>query len=321
MFELQNLRLKEHKLEMDMKNSQSEFEKSVEKLNEKRAKKVSDLNRLRNQLHTDKNMIELKARMSQLNMVELDLDNQIKECETLIDEDMDVINSLNTELRIKKMYSLSDNQTLEEIVEAETQTIERAIRELEEVKMSKQQSYVLINSEFEKARVQLIAEMEAASAEFVQLKLEIAQSMQKELELKSFLNNCLYENDEEKCLVENELTELIETREALEEGRLEELRQLHQRLIDDHMKKEYQALDELKQQDQAEIDQDEDRIQVLRESTIKNVQDSIKFNEHNMKNRQIELRNLQEMAVIHNKKMGFLMNQVIILICVLFLFF
>ncbi len=75
----------------------------------------------------------------------------------------------------------------------------------------------------------------------------------------------MYENDEEKCLVENELAELAEIREILENGRLKELRESHKQTVDENMIREYRGLDELKEQDTLELNEDSERIQTLRE--------------------------------------------------------
>ena len=129
-FELQSLKLKEEKLEADLKQSHQEIEQSVEKLNKKRDRKLEDFNRLREMLHKDQNMVDLKSQMSGLNCAEMDVENQIKEVEVLMEEDLDTLNSLNTELRIKKMYSTSGN-SLEDLIEAEQVTILNAKHRLE----------------------------------------------------------------------------------------------------------------------------------------------------------------------------------------------
>ena len=90
--------------------------------------------------------------------------------------------------------------------------------------------------EFEKARGLLVAEAEQNDGEFVKLNLEVAQSSHKELELKDFLKNCLFENDEEKCLIENELAEMVEVRERVEQGRLRELRAKHEHEVNERLK-------------------------------------------------------------------------------------
>jgi hypothetical protein len=46
----------------------------------------------------------------------------------------------------------------------------------------------------------------------------------------------LFENDEEKCLIENELAEMIEVRERVEQGRLRELRAKHEHEVNERLK-------------------------------------------------------------------------------------
>lgn len=309
-FELQSLKLKEEKLETELRKSHQDIEHDMEKLNEKRDRKLDDFNRLREMLHKDQKMIDLKAQMSELNSSEMDVENQIKEVESQLEEDLDTLNSLNTELRIKKMYSLTGSQTLEDLVEAEQVTILNAKHRLELAKKAKEESYALIEIEFEKARALLIAEAEKNDAEFVKLNLECAQSSHKELELKDFLKSCLFENDEEKCLVENELAEMVESRERLEQGRLRELRARHEHDVNEKMKVEYKGLEELKEQDVAELKGDEDRIQLLSESSIMRIQECIKEKEASVASRNGELKSAHQMAEVNRLKMNMLLVRV-----------
>lgn len=132
-FELQNLKLQEEKLETGLRKTHSEIEKYTEKINSKRNENVVELNRLREKLHKDPKITNLKAQMTELNKLAIDSEDLINETTTAIEEEMNQLESLNTEFRIKKMYSLSNEETLEELIEMENYTIRRAEEQLNQV--------------------------------------------------------------------------------------------------------------------------------------------------------------------------------------------
>lgn len=109
------------------------------------------------------------------------------------------------------------------------------------MKQNRELNYSHIEAEFEKARSQILSEIENNNPEFVKIKLDIAQMIQKELDLKNFLKNCLYENDEEKCLVENELADLMEEREDLENSSLKKIILMNTKIVNEKMKLEYEG--------------------------------------------------------------------------------
>ncbi len=160
-------------------------------MNERRDKKLQDLSRLRERLHKNQKTLDLKTEMSALNGAEWNIENQVNECQQMLENDLDRLNTLNTELRIKKMYSMN-GQSLEEMMKDEEVTIKRAEEDLKRMKEAKQASYLLIEEEFEKARSLMLAEAELKDSEYVRLKLEVAQSEQKHVELHEFLNQVFY---------------------------------------------------------------------------------------------------------------------------------
>jgi hypothetical protein len=66
-FELQNLRLKQVDLENEMKKNRIDLEKEIEKLSEKRDLKLSELNKERELILKNKQLVDLKLKMSHLN--------------------------------------------------------------------------------------------------------------------------------------------------------------------------------------------------------------------------------------------------------------
>lgn len=308
-FELQNLKLKEENLEEDLKKNHNNIERNLEKLHEKRDNKIVNFNRLREKLHKDQSIIELKMEMSQINTAELEIKGQINDCENLMELNLDELNSLNTELRIKKIYSLNGGEKLEDLVESEEAMIKKANDELNNIKRSKQENYNLIEIEFEKARLLMISESEQNDPELVELKLMTAQSSKKEFDLKKFLEDCLYVTEEEKCLIENELTELCEQRENLENGKVKFLKEKCKKMVDEKIEVEYKGLEDLKKHDLAEIKEDECRIELLYESTIKRIQESIKSTEESVFTNNIELKGLHEIAEMNRIKMNSLLSR------------
>ena len=152
------MKLKEEKLENDLKKSHGDLEQESKILSEKRDRKLEDFNRLREMLHSDPKMLTLKAQMSELNVSELEAKEKIQQVESTLEENLDSLNSLNTELRIKKMYSLNGSQSMEEFMKDEELIIDKAKSKLAQVKGSKEQSYILIEIEFEKARNLMLSE-------------------------------------------------------------------------------------------------------------------------------------------------------------------
>ena len=75
-------------------------------------------------------------------------------------------------------------------------------------------------------------------------------------------------------------------------------------------KVEYKGLEELKEQDLAELKQDEDRIQLLVESSIRRVKENIKEREESVARRNGELKSLKQMAEVNRLKMNMFLVRV-----------
>ncbi|CAF0917996.1 unnamed protein product, partial [Brachionus calyciflorus] len=309
LFELQNLRLKEQELDQELKRQKSELEKSIEKLNDKREFKLSELNKSREKILQNKQLIDLKLKMSQMTNYEIDLEERINELKEAVNEDKTELEKLNTQLSIKKMYSFEDNQNIkmEDLIQMELNSLNRARNELEKVRKTKFESYILIENEFKKAKEQMLQEFENEPT-LLAFKIELENLISKEDDLKKFLQNCLYENDEEKCLIENELSELVELKEQMEH-KMDELRNDNSKRIEKIMEQEYQGLEELKKHDLEEIKHDEERINLLYESSTKYLIDSIQNLNQSIIYKKTELKNLQLDAQTQNKKMNQLLAE------------
>ena len=153
---------------------------------------------------------------------------------------------------------------------------------------------------------------------FGQLKQELNDHLNKENDLKELLGNCLYENEEEKYLIESELADLIKAREIIENVKLKELRSKHDDLVNKKMEIEHKGLADLKAQDKLEIKQDEERIEMLSESSIKRILYAIKEAEDSISEKNNELKNLYEIAEVNQIKMNMLLTRVTTQFCFIY---
>ena len=306
-FELQNLRLKQVDLENEMKKNRIDLEKEIEKLSEKRDLKLSELNKERELILKNKQLVDLKLKMSHLNDQEIESDRKISSTKRRLDEEKQEVDRLKNILIDKKNYD--SGASLDELKEAENEMILHARNQLELVKKEKENNYLIIETEFEKAKQQMINDFETNNQDYLKFKQELNEICDKELNLKKFLEDGLYENDEEKCLVENELTELLETKENVEE-KLDEMRMKNMQLIEQQMSMEYKGLNDLKAQDLEEIKQDEERINFLYESSIENIENMMKAKHLESINTQNELKKLECNHQMQMKKMNELLAEV-----------
>lgn len=311
LFELQNLRLREQELEQEFQREKLKKEESIQQLEQKKIEKLSELNVSREKILHNKKLQELKVKMSQLTNYEIDLVERIDELDESLNEDKQQLEKLNTQLDIKKMYELNEESKMkfDELILMETENLTRSKKKLEEIKKSKFDSYGLIEKELKIAEQKIIDEFEQNNENIVAIKSELVLIAEKESQLRCFLTNCLYENDEEKCLVENELTDLIEQKEQLDE-KLNEIRSHFQIDLKKQMEQEYLGLDELKRQDIEEIRQDEEQINLLYESSTKYLMDLISDLNQSILYKSTEIKSLQLEADSHNKKMNRLLAEV-----------
>lgn len=311
LFELQNLRLREQELQQEFKREKSKKEEMIEKLEQKRESKLTELNISREKILHNKQLQELKIKMSQLTNSEIDLSEKIQELEESLNEDRNELERLNTQLDIKKMYELNSGSMMkfDELIRMETENLKRARNELEKVRKSKFESYELIEKELKLAEQKLMDDFDQNNDVMKALNAELANIGEKEDQLRSFLTNCLYENDEEKCLVENELTDLIEQKDQYEE-KLSELRSNFKIDLEKQMEKEYTGLEELKKQDLEELKQDEERINLLYETSTKYIIDLINNLNQTVVYKSTEIKSLQLEIDSQNKKMNQLLAEV-----------
>jgi len=207
-FELQNLRLKDKQLEADAKQTKFEIEALIERLTNKREEKLNELNAKREEILNNRTLTDLKTKMSALTDHEIELDSRLSEIKTRIRTDQEHLDDLNVKLNSK--IKLEQFKTVDDLIRAESETIERFRQQIELSRKEKADNYALIESEFEKAKLILANNFNESSEQLVQIKQNIENLSMDESKLKQFLVDCLYENDEEKCLVENELTDIIE---------------------------------------------------------------------------------------------------------------
>ncbi len=306
-FELQNLRLKQVDLENEMKKNRADLEQNIEKLSEKRDQKLSELNKERELILKNKQLVDLKLKMSHLNDLEIESDRKISSVKRRLDDEKQEVDRLRNILTDKKTYD--SGASLDELKEAENEMIANARNQLESVKREKENNYLIIETEFKKAKQQMINHFEINNQDFLLNKKELDEICDKELNLKKFLEDGLYENDEEKCLVENELTELLEAKECVED-KLDDLRAKNMQIVEQQMSLEYKGLNDLKAQDLEEIKQDEERINLLYESSIENIENMMKAKHLESINTQNELKKLESNHQMQMKKMNELLAEV-----------
>jgi hypothetical protein len=254
-------------------------------------------------------MFDLKLKISKQTNDEMDLEARINQIQIDLNNELNILDSFNKELETKKYYCYNDRQTLNEACEAENRTIERNRAQLDQTKKQKLQEYALIEKELEAARKQMIEQFESNNLDLVNAKREKEDISSQEAKLKIIIENSLYENDEEKCLVDNELSELRLKREYLEKS-INALRLIYLDELNKKMSLEYKCLSDLKAQDLDEIKQDEDRISLLEENSIRFLLDKISAHKKSVLENENQLKSLESVTKINNKKMNELLNEV-----------
>jgi len=308
-FELQNLKFKEQELEMDLKRSKYEIEKSIELLNEKRSQKLAELNEAREEILKNKSMSDLKLEISKLTREEMDLEEKIDNIQLALNQDLRVLEKINQELEKKKFYCENDRQTLEEASEAENETIARARAQLNQIIKQKSQEYATIENEFEVARRQMVEQFALNNKEFINSNLEMQKINEQEIKLRELLEKFLYENDEEKSLIESELAD-INLNKANLQSIINKLYQTNLNEINEKMVSEYKSLNDLKRLDLEEFKQDEERISLLEENSIKYLLDRVNAQKYSVNEKENNLKLLESNNKLQNKKMNELLNEV-----------
>ncbi len=312
-FELQNLKYKEQELDMDLKRNKSELGNLIELSNAKRTQKLAELNQVRENILKNKPMSDLKMEISKVTREEMDLEVEMKEMQVSLNQDMQVLDNFNKELSKKKFYCENDHQTLEEASEAENQTITRARAQLAEIIVQKNQEYVIVENEFEKARLQMLEQFALNNKEFINSNSELQKINEQEIKLREILEKCLYDNDEEKRLVENELADISLNKERVQ-SIIDKLKQANSNEINEKMASEYKSLNDLKRLDLEELKQDEERIVLLEENSIRYLLSKIDTHEKTLKEKETNLKQLETKNKLQSKKMNELLNEVSIFI-------
>ncbi len=250
--------------------------------------------------------------MSDLNEREMELNTEIQEGNKLISELMNQLDDLNRELNTKKMYSIDENQSFDQVINAENQMIERARQQLERNKQQKEENYELIRKELDTIKENTMRECLQSDSILGRIKLDLKELDENELKLRTFLNECLYENDEEKCLVENELGDLVEKREQLE-NQIVKLSNEYLSAIEQKIQSENEAFEELKRQDEEEIRQEEERIDLLVNSSIAHLKELIERKRDQIQDEQRVVRTLKTKAESSAKQLNELLAELEIL--------
>jgi len=272
-------------------------------LSEKRERKLSEVNAEREKILSNQEMLELKSKMSDLNEREMELNTEIQEGNTSIAELMSQLDELNRELNTKKMYSIDEHQSFDQVIGAENETIERARQQLERNKQLKEENYALIHKELETVKENMVKECLEGDSTISQIKSELRELGENESKLRTFLNECLYENDEEKCLVENELGDLIEQREHME-NQVWKLTNEYLNAIELKMQSEYEAFEQLKRQEAEEIRQEEERIDLLVNSSVAHLKELIEKKREQIQDEQRVVRTLKNKAEASAKQLN-----------------
>ena len=308
-FELQNLKFKEQELDMDLKRSRKEIEKLIEISNEKRSRKLEEVNEAREEILKNKSMSDLKTKISKLSRDEMELEEKIDSLQSTLNQDFQVLETFNKELEKKKFYCENDRQTLEEASEAESETMTRARAQLDQIIRQKNQEYATIENEFEVARKQMADQFVLNNKDFINTNTEMQKLNEQESKLREFLEKCLYENDEEKSLVENELADINMNKENLQ-SKINQLNQANLNEINEKMTNEYKSLNDLKRLDLEELNQDEERIALLEENSIKYFLGKVTAHKNAINEKRNSLKQLENENKTQNKKMNELLNEV-----------
>ena len=208
--------MREHEFRAELVKSKAPLERCIGELSAKRDARLAELSEARLKVHNSTAMQRLKARLVELTDAEMSVETSMSEMRAHIEDTTRERDELERRVEAKRAHASDDGRTFDELRSAENEMIERARHQLAATRAQQASGYALIESEFEKARQQMLAELEANDAQLAALRAQRDENEANEHKLRTFLSQCLYENDEEKCLVENELTDLIEVRENVE---------------------------------------------------------------------------------------------------------
>lgn len=195
--------------------------------------------------------------------------------------------TLSQFLNNKKLNFLSENKTLEDAIEVENETIERAREQLMNLKSEKENLYSLIELEIQNTRVNMDKEL---IEDKTRKQNEKANLIKQENKMLKILEEKLYENNDEKELIEKELKSII-----LEQNQIdEEINKLKQKenLIKETIITEYEGLNELKQRDLDELKGEEERIKNLCDNSLQSLEKLFESKSSDIKSNNLKLAQL-----------------------------
>lgn len=314
LFELQNLHLREQELRNEMKTSKTSIDEKIEKLNQKRDAKLSELNQRREEIIRNKNLTSLKSKITEINNNEMTLELKIERIRQELIELQTDKSKLEEKLKVKKIYSNMDNRhngadqfSFAQIEDSENEMIRRARQQLDRTRTKKFNDWSQVESELRFERDKMLAKFEMSADDAAKLD----ELNAKEASLKDVLDRSLYENEDEKLLVVNELADLSEIKNNLLES-VQNKRREFVAMVDGQIESQQRALDELKRADLEELAQEEERVKLLYESSMTYLQDSINSLRQNIKLKQQNLQTLEYSTQMNNKNMNQLLVEVIL---------
>ena len=127
----------------------------MNEFNEKRDNYLKNLNEQRVKIVNNKDLKETKNCILKQNEIENVILKEKDELVQFIENEKQDFEILSQFLNSKKLNFLSENKTLEEAIEAENETIERAREQLSKLKAEKENLYSLIELEIQNTKINM----------------------------------------------------------------------------------------------------------------------------------------------------------------------
>lgn len=281
------------------------FLKEILDLNGEREVHLTNLNIIREKIMNNKQLRETKDNINKQNDIEKDLLNEINNLKQDIDNEKLDLEQLKQYINNKKVNFLSENKTLEEAIDAENETIMRANEQFIKLKAEKESIYSLIELEIENARINMDKELITIKT---QIQNKKANLIKQENDLFKILNEHLYENQEEKDVIENELKQFEIEKQQLD-NEMENVK-LKEANMKESIMNEFNGLNELKQRDAEEIIEEEERIKTLCDNSLNNLEKQAKKKQEDINSHEIKLNDLNDNLNKSNTVLNELLSQV-----------
>jgi hypothetical protein len=230
------------------------------------------LNRLRERIANNKELIDTKESISKHNDFEKEIFKEKEELKQDIENEKFDLEILTQCLNNKKFNFLNENKTLEEAIEAEDETIKRAQEQFGKLKAEKENLYSLIELEIENTRINMDKELIDAKT---RIQNEKANLIKQESKMKKILDENLYENKNEKEIIEKEIENLFTERNQIDQE-IEKFK-IKEISIREAIMNEFNGLNELKKQDLEELNEEEERVKTLYDNSLKNMEKLVEF--------------------------------------------